>query len=44
VRNLIREAKNHQIYSVRQTGGNFGTQTMDAALLELVRRGLISQR
>jgi twitching motility protein PilT len=43
VRNLIREGKNHQIYSAMQTGGKFGMQTMDAALVELVRRGLISQ-
>jgi len=43
VRNLIREAKNHQIYSAMQTGGKFGMQTMDAALVDLVRRGLISQ-
>jgi twitching motility protein PilT len=44
VRNLIREAKNHQIYSAMQTGGKFGMQTMDAALVELVRRGKISQQ
>src|ERR671913_2098616 len=44
VRNLIREAKNHQIYSAMQTGGKFGMQTMDAALVQLVRRGLISQQ
>src|ERR687893_626714 len=43
VRNLIREAKNHQIYSAMQTGGKFGMQTMDAALVELVRQGRISQ-
>jgi twitching motility protein PilT len=43
VRNLIREGKNHQIYSAMQTGGKFGMQTMDAALVELVRRGRISQ-
>jgi twitching motility protein PilT len=43
VRNLIREAKNHQIYSAMQTGGKFGMQTMDAALVELVRSGLISR-
>jgi twitching motility protein PilT len=44
VRNLIREGKNHQIYSAMQTGGKFGMQTMDAALVDLVRRGLISQQ
>ena len=42
VRNLIREGKNHQIYSAIQTGGKFGMQTMDAALVALVRQGLIS--
>ena len=43
VRNLIREGKNHQIYSAMQTGGKFGMQTMDAALVDLVKRGLISR-
>jgi twitching motility protein PilT len=44
VRNLIREGKNHQIYSAMQTGGKFGMQTMDAALVELVRQGEISPK
>ena len=43
VRNLIREGKNHQIYSAMQTGGKFGMQTMDAALVELVRKNAISR-
>lgn len=43
VRNLIREGKNHQIYSAMQTGGKFGMQTMDAALVELTRKGEISR-
>ena len=43
VRNLIREGKNHQIYSAIQTGAKFGMQTMDAALVELVRRRLITE-
>ena len=43
VRNLIREGKNHQIYSAIQTGGKFGMQTMDAALVELMRRGVITE-
>jgi twitching motility protein PilT len=43
VRNLIREGKNHQIYSAMQTGARFGMQTMDAALVELVRRGFVTQ-
>ncbi len=42
VRNLIREGKTHQIYSALQTGGAHGMQTMDAALVELVRRGAIT--
>jgi twitching motility protein PilT len=43
VRNLIREGKTHQIYTVMQTGGKYGMQTMDAALADLVRRGIISR-
>jgi twitching motility protein PilT len=43
VRNLIREGKNHQIYSAMQTGSKYGMQTMDAALVELVRKGAISR-
>jgi twitching motility protein PilT len=43
VRNLIREGKVHQIYSAMQTGGKFGMQTMDASLVELVRKGLVSR-
>jgi twitching motility protein PilT len=42
VRNLIREGKTHQIYSAIQTGGEQGMQTMDAALVELVRQGKIA--
>ncbi|RJQ42847.1 MAG: type IV pilus twitching motility protein PilT [Gaiellales bacterium] len=43
VRNLIREAKTHQIYSVMQTGTKFGMQTMDTSLAEWVRRGKVSK-
>jgi twitching motility protein PilT len=43
VRNLLREGKTHQIYSVMQTGGALGMQTMDAALAALVRAGKITQ-
>lgn len=43
VRNLIREGKNHQLYSAMQTGGKFGMQTMDASLVDLMRRGVISR-
>ncbi len=42
VRNLIREAKTHQIYTAIQTGGKYGMQTMDQSLADLVRRGKIS--
>ena len=41
VRNLIREGKTHQLYSVMQAGGQYGMQTMDAALAELVNRKVI---
>jgi twitching motility protein PilT len=44
VRNLIREGKVHQIYSVMQAGGRFGMRTMDASLAELVRSGRITQQ
>ena len=43
VQNLIREAKTHQIYSIMQTGGQYGMQTMDQSLALLVRQGRISQ-
>ena len=43
VRNLIREGKTHQIYSAIQTGAEYGMQTMDAALADLVRAGRISR-
>jgi twitching motility protein PilT len=42
VRNLIREGKTHQVYSLIQTGANHGMQTMDAALSTLVRKGQIT--
>jgi twitching motility protein PilT len=44
VRNLIREGKSHQIYSVLQTGGSHGMQTMDAALAQLVRAGKVTRQ
>jgi twitching motility protein PilT len=44
VRNLIREGKTHQLYSALQTGGSHGMQTMDAALADLVRGGLITRQ
>ena len=43
VRNLIREGKTHQIYSLMQAGGRFGMQTMDQSLANLVKAGKITQ-
>jgi twitching motility protein PilT len=43
VRNLIREGKTHQLYSVLQTGGQVGMQTMDSSLAGLVQRGQITR-
>jgi twitching motility protein PilT len=42
VRNLIREGKTHQIYSLIQTGAEHGMQTMDTSLAGLVRQGKIT--
>ena len=42
IRNLIRENKEAQMYSAIQTGQNFGMQTLDQNLLELVRRNVVS--
>jgi twitching motility protein PilT len=44
VRNLIREGKVHQIYSIMQAGGRFGMQTMDQSLANLVKSGRITQQ
>ena len=43
VRNLIREGKIHQIYSLMQTGAKHGMTTMDQSLAALVRTGRISR-
>ncbi len=43
VRNLIRQAKIEQVYSIMQTGGKKGMHTMEQALAELVLRGVITQ-
>ena len=37
VRNLIREAKGHQLANQMQAGGKYGMVTMDQALADLVR-------
>ncbi|MBI5846371.1 MAG: type IV pilus twitching motility protein PilT [Nitrospirae bacterium] len=43
IRNLIREDKIHQIYSMMQTGqGKFGMQTMNQSLIELYTKGHIA--
>ncbi len=42
IRNLIREAKVAQMYSAIQTGNNFGMQTLDQNLTDLVKRNVIS--
>ncbi len=42
IRNLIREAKVAQMYSSIQTGQSLGMQTLDQALVELVRRNVIA--
>jgi twitching motility protein PilT len=43
IRNLIRSAKTHQIYSLMQTGGAQGMQTMDQGLARAVRAGRITE-
>jgi twitching motility protein PilT len=43
VRNLVRQAKIEQVYSIMQTGGKKGMQTMEQALAELVLRGVINE-
>lgn len=43
VRNMIREGKEHQLYSVIQTSKAQGMQTMDSALSALVVAGKISR-
>ena len=43
IRNLIRQSKTHQIYSLMQVGGSYGMQTMDQGLAKLVNDGIISE-
>ena len=43
VRNLIREGKTHQIYSMLQTGSQHGMISMDASLVNLVRKGVVTK-
>ncbi|PKM43669.1 MAG: twitching motility protein PilT [Gammaproteobacteria bacterium HGW-Gammaproteobacteria-1] len=44
IRNLIREDKVAQMYSAIQTGQQYGMQTLDQNLTELVQRGLVSKQ
>ncbi len=43
IRNLIRSEKIHQIYSLMQTGAQFGMQTMDQGLAKMVKEGKITE-
>ncbi|HXY44171.1 MAG TPA: PilT/PilU family type 4a pilus ATPase [Acidimicrobiales bacterium] len=43
IRNLIRSNKTHQIYSLMQTGGQYGMQTMDQALAKMVREQRVTE-
>ncbi len=42
VRNIIREGKSHQLDAVIQTGAEFGMQSMDKTLVNLIHNGTIS--
>lgn len=43
IRSLIREGKEHQLYSAIQTGQKEGMQTMDQALIKLMHAGKITR-
>lgn len=43
IRNLIRENKIAQMYSAIQTGQQFGMQTLDQNLLQLVKKGVVDR-
>ncbi len=43
IRNMIREGKEHQLYSAIQTGRAMGMQTMDQALADLVNIGKVKK-
>ena len=42
VRNIIREGKSHQLEAVIQTGAEYGMQSMDKTLVNLIHEGTIS--
>jgi len=44
IRNLIREDKVAQMYSSIQTGAQFGMQTLDQTLKELIQKGLVTRQ
>jgi twitching motility protein PilT len=44
IRNLIREDKVAQMYSAIQTGQQYGMQTLDQNLQDLVKRGLVARQ
>jgi len=44
IRNLIRENKIAQMYSAIQTGQQYGMQTLDQNLAEIVKKGLVSKQ
>ena len=42
VRNIVREGKSHQLEAVIQTGAEFGMQSMDKTLVNLIHNGSIT--
>jgi twitching motility protein PilT len=42
VRNIIREGKNYQLEAIIQTGSEYGMQSMDRTLVNLIHGGVIS--
>ncbi|MBS1718499.1 MAG: type IV pilus twitching motility protein PilT [Armatimonadetes bacterium] len=42
VKNLIREGKTHQMYSIIETSSAMGMQTMDRSLADLFRQGVVA--
>lgn len=43
IKNLIREGKTYQMMNIIQTGAKYGMQTLNQALCELCKKGLISR-
>jgi twitching motility protein PilT len=42
IRNIIREAKTHQLDAAIQTGADVGMQSMDRVLVQLVHEGKVT--